>query len=58
VPIYEDKDGNEEGQLVRQVHPLEALIVLLVYADFILTVFSYESNRISRRDARPATMAK
>lgn len=22
-PIYEDKDGNEEGQLVRQVHPLD-----------------------------------
>jgi hypothetical protein len=26
APIYEDKDGNEEGELVRQVYPLEASI--------------------------------
>jgi hypothetical protein len=44
-PIYEDKDGNEEGELVRQVYALEEVIALLVYAYVLpktgLTASSY-----------------
>jgi hypothetical protein len=44
-PIFEDKDGNEEGEPGRHVYALEELIALLVYADVLpetgLTASSY-----------------